>query len=1100
VAVIAVPTLTAAILGSLLLYGDVSNWNASGRVQHLAQLNSSVVNLSQALEDERDLSAGYAAAYPTARTSGRGSALAGELAKAQAVTTADASTVTTLANGVTVGSGYQPGTVEDLNTLTDSLQDLKIIRNEIAISPTPVSKIIEVYTQNIIDPANTFSASVGAGANDASLEGNVITLGALMRTENDMSQQRAILFAALSSPTATLLPNDLLTLTQAFQLQTADYADFTASTNTAEQQNFQNTVSGPRVDLALYQEDLAESMAGANSARPLTANNSGLSAAGWYTNMSVTIDDTRHVADELTSAVTARANTLRSRATQSLLITSVVTLLLLLLVLLVSTIVARSLIRPLRKLRSDALDVAGHRLPEMVRRLSQSEGADEGVEIEPIGVTSTDEIGEVARAFDQVHREAVRLAADEAMLRGNLNAMFINLSRRSQSLIERQLSLIDSLEQSEQDSGRLSSLFRLDHLATRMRRNSENLLVLAGHEVTRRWSQPVALVDVLRAAISEIEQYERVVLNVQPGIVVVGQAVNDVVHLVAEIVENATTFSPEDTQVYVSGQPLSSGGVLLDITDNGVGISDQEMSHANWRLDNPPVVDVAVSRRMGLFVVGRLAARHGVRVRLRHAQAGGLTALIWLPDTVAAPEVAPPLGRLRRFEADDYGPAASLSAPTATLASQATAAARIPRFSPGAPASSPAGSATQPSGPSFNPATHAPTTHTPTTGPPASGAPATGTPASGTPAFGGPGLGTPAFGTLPTGTLPTGSPATGTPGSGIPASGLGVPAQGSQAPSGPQAGQGSPDAPAAPAAAGLGDGGLAAVRSGWDLGGQWGDDDDDEPPTQALPVRNGNVAPANGNSADDGAELPAPAGPASSAPLPGPVSPAVPASQAGPIPPAAPGGPSRLPAFTGLSSRGPQAPQFPIGSQHVHGSDGPSASDTNGVANGARGAGGNGSAADDAAAESSRVAVPPPGPHEQRLPIFDSLESDWFRRSGEPLTPAGVPGARSQGPLETQAQSAGHASWTSPSDEGWRAAEAVAEPAAGETTQAGLPRRVPRANLVPGSVGNGGASGSQEAEAEAPARSPDAIRSRMSSFQRGVREGRAAAPPQTEEP
>ena len=436
--------------------------------------------------------------------------------------------------------------------------------------------------------------------------------------------------------------------------------------------------------------------------------------------MSSTIGKVRQVADELTGNISTLANTSRTNASTDLLVTSLVTLLLLLLVALISTLVARSLIRPLRKLRADALDVAGNRLPEMVRRLSQSEGADEGVEIEPIGVTSTDEIGEVARAFDQVHREAVRLAADEAMLRGNLNAMFINLSRRSQSLIERQLSLIDSLEQSEQDPGRLSSLFRLDHLATRMRRNSENLLVLAGHEVSRRWSQPVPLVDVLRAAISEIEQYERVVLNVQPGIVVVGQAVNDVVHLVAEIVENATTFSPEDTQVYVSGQPLTSGGVLLDITDSGVGISDQEMSHANWRLDNPPVVDVAVSRRMGLFVVGRLAARHGVRVRLRHAQAGGLTALIWLPDTVAAPEVAPPLGRLRRFEADDYGPMPSLSAPTQTASAgpQATTAARIPRFSPMSPSS--------PRSPSFTPAA--------STGTPAAGTPGSTTPGSAAPA------------------------------------------------------------------------------------------------------------------------------------------------------------------------------------------------------------------------------------------------------------------------------------------------------------------------------------------------------------------------------
>ncbi len=232
---------------------------------------------------------------------------------------------------------------------------------------------------------------------------------------------------------------------------------------------------------------------------------------------------------------------------------------------------------------------------------------------------SSDEIGEVARAFDQVHREALRLAANEAALRGNVNAMFVNLSRRSQSLVERQIRLIDDLEQGEQDAERLSNLFQMDHLATRMRRNSENLLVLAGHDASRRWNQPVALVDVLRAAVSEIEQYERVSLNVQPGISVRGQAVNDVVHLVAELVENATSFSSAETPVTVSGHLLNSGGVLLDISDQGVGMGAEEMAHANWRLDNPPVVDVAVSRRMGLFVVARLAARHGIRVRLRPA-------------------------------------------------------------------------------------------------------------------------------------------------------------------------------------------------------------------------------------------------------------------------------------------------------------------------------------------------------------------------------------------------------------------------------------------------------------------------------------------------
>ncbi len=269
--------------------------------------------------------------------------------------------------------------------------------------------------------------------------------------------------------------------------------------------------------------------------------------------------------------------------------------------------------------------------------------------------------------------------------------MFVNLSRRSQSLVERQIRLIDDLEQGEQDPERLASLFQMDHLATRMRRNSENLLVLAGHEESRRWNQPLALVDVLRASLSEIEHYERVTLNVQPGMVVRGQAVSDVVHLTAELVENATSFSAAETPVSIGGHLLGSGGVLLEITDEGVGMSAEEMAHANWRLDNPPVVDVAVSRRMGLFVVARLAAKHGIRVRLRPAASGGLIALIWLPDEAIMQEGAATPGLHGSESMAPDSAFASAAEPAAdggwgdvgrTPAEQEVNAARAPRFAP----------------------------------------------------------------------------------------------------------------------------------------------------------------------------------------------------------------------------------------------------------------------------------------------------------------------------------------------------------------------------------------------------------------------------------
>ena len=298
----------------------------------------------------------------------------------------------------------------------------------------------------------------------------------------------------------------------------------------------------------------------------------------------------------------------------------------------VAILVARALIRSLRVLRTAALDVAERRLPQAVESMRAGESPD--VTVDPVPIGGADEVGQVARAFDAVHGQAVRLAAEQAALQSNVSAMFVNLSRRSQALVERQLQLIEQLESNEQDPDQLSNLFQLDHLATRMRRNSENLLVLAGTDLAKRNAAPIPLVDVLRAAVSEVEQYQRIVVQSPPTATVAGRAGADLVHLLAELLDNATNFSPPDSQVVMSSARTSDGSVVIEINDRGVGMLDHELDDANHRLAGPSSVDVSASRRMGLFVVGRLGARHGVAVRLGSSapgQGSGLTASVTVP-------------------------------------------------------------------------------------------------------------------------------------------------------------------------------------------------------------------------------------------------------------------------------------------------------------------------------------------------------------------------------------------------------------------------------------------------------------------------------------
>ncbi|MFG2227028.1 nitrate- and nitrite sensing domain-containing protein [Streptomyces sp. NPDC048644] len=372
-----------------------------------------------------------------------------------------------------------------------------------------------------------------------------------------------------------------------------------------------------------------------SGATPAQLAAKGITPDAWFAAATGKFDMYRSIEKDLADKAVNEAAQISADAKRSTFADSAIVLAALIVAFLVAGLMARRMSRNMRTLRTAAFGIAEQRLPMLVDQLSRAEPGRVDTRVQPIPIATTDEIGEVARAFDQVHREAVRLAAEQALLRGNVNAIFTNLSRRNQGLIERQLTLITDLENNEADPDQLENLFRMDHLATRMRRNGENLLILAGEEPGRRWTQPVPLIDVLRAATSEVESYERIELTGVPESEIHGTAVTDLVHLLSELLENATTFSSPQTKVRVSATRLPDGRVMVEIHDKGIGLTPEDFADINHKLANPPSVDVTVSQRMGLFVVGRLSDRHGIRVQLRPSgEQAGTTSLVMLPEAL----------------------------------------------------------------------------------------------------------------------------------------------------------------------------------------------------------------------------------------------------------------------------------------------------------------------------------------------------------------------------------------------------------------------------------------------------------------------------------
>ena len=966
---VVIPTVTAVLLGGIRIGSSVQSALAYQRVVRLANLNGKIIGLVQALQSERLDTITF---ITLGDNGGRAAALSSNAALAAnaklelkvlyngdyAVSSQWAGQVKSLLGGI--GSSYSELTQQDARAAVAAIDGLGSLRNAAARSQLPALQVIQKYTDKI----NTLLAmddQVAVGTSDSTLTDAASVVGLVSAMKEESSEQQALITAAQSSSLIGLSstgfsPGIQAVITDTEAEQQANEAEFDSAATASQRQLFDGTLSSPTVQGAQAEVQQAISLAPTASpgAEDPVVNNATSSLYSVVGGM-------RSVEAQLVKSVITRSTALRNSAITQVIIWSSAVLLVLALTLAFTTIIGRSMVQPLRRLRAGALQVAGVSLPEAVRRMSETDGESVSLDVEPIDVDSADEIGQVARSFDQVHREALRLAATEAALRGNVNAMFVNLSRRSQSLVERQIKLIDELEQGEQDSERLSSLFRMDHLATRMRRNSENLLVLAGHDASRHWNQPVAVVDVLRAAVSEIEQYERITLNVQPGIAIRGQAVSDVVHLTAELVENATSFSAGETPVSVVGHLLSSGGVLLEIADQGVGMGAEELAHANWRLDNPPAVDVAVSRRMGLFVVARLAARHGIRVRLRLGASGGLTALVWLPDEAVTHESAGSSPAQGGFAANAAMEASNGGARTGewwdadrSAAEQEVNAAWTPRFAPLADAGDT----------SLGPR------RVPGAGPRPGAGHVAATATGPLPAFR---------------TTPQPSPRRDA-----------VPFATSPAPVAAEE-----IAAAPPPVIGAGHGSV------WETG--------TEPAADKAAEPSAGFEPSHSAAGGTGS------------------------------------GPQ--PAVSAEQSRSGRALDWTPGSS------------------------------------GGGVLVPPPGSlgEENRLPIFEAVESDWFRRgrhavslpSREQRVTASTPD-----PSSPDASSSDTNGWSSAGDEGWRAAEAASAPSSGGITPAGLPKRVPQANLVPGTA----------AETPAPVapRSAAATRERFASLQRGIREGRAA--------
>ncbi|MEV7055591.1 nitrate- and nitrite sensing domain-containing protein [Streptomyces microflavus] len=643
-AILLIPVIVGLIMGGFQVKGSIDTWSEAQEAEKIALVVRAASDYGQALLDERDL---------TAQPLLSGDREADIVEQSRATTDEARAAFEAAVKEMPA----KPGLERRLKLFKGEEPKLPELRKAAYSQALDPVKTEEGYTQ-VQHSLMEFSNELGLGTGNITSYGR--TVYAIELAKAAESLQRSIGMHLLVRPSKK--PGTYNDQVKAFgsynYMEQIALAEFNSGGTQADVDRLKQVMAGkaaegskqlkaareqaeaagqpfvspPSIDGSVF-DGMAQQIGQGQDPEDLAKK--GITPETWMAAATAKFQGYATVEDELVTKAVNEAAKISSDAKRDAIVNGLAVVIALLAAFLVAGLMARQMSRSMRQLRTAAFSIAEQRLPSLVDQLSRTDPGRVDTRVQPIPITTQDEIGEVARAFDQVHREAVRLAAEQAMLRGNVNAIFTNLSRRNQSLIEGQLTLITDLENNEADPDQLESLFKLDHLATRMRRNGENLLVLSGEEPGRRWDQPVPLVDVLRAASSEVESYERVELSGVPEAEIHGRAVTDLVHLLAELLENATTFSSPQTKVRVTATRLPDGRVMVEIHDKGIGLTAEDFADINHKLANPPTVDAAVSQRMGLFVVGRLADRHGIRVQLRPSgEQAGTTSLVMLPDAI----------------------------------------------------------------------------------------------------------------------------------------------------------------------------------------------------------------------------------------------------------------------------------------------------------------------------------------------------------------------------------------------------------------------------------------------------------------------------------